>query len=94
MKTTNYVPTAVGPTKLQVAMSYAVELDNIGKEKVCLITDIVKLLKLMGGKTPTTEEFYAMYENWSVYQLEVKQQELQVEWNSQVHSQPLQGQDF
>ena len=94
MKTTNYVPTAVGPTKLQVAMSYAVEIGDVGKEKCCIITDIAKLLKLMEKPAITPEQFFAMYDTWTAYQLVIHQRDLQNEWNAKTQPQPLQGQDF
>lgn len=94
MKITNYVPTAVGPTKLEKTLGFCTQLDDVGKEKVCVIQDIAKLLKLLNHKPIDTERFYAMYEVWSMYQLTVYQMELTNEVRSRSFSQPIQGADF
>lgn len=94
MQTTNYVPTAVGPTKLERTLEYCVQLDNVGKEKVCAIQDIAKALKLLNYKPMDVERFYTLYEEWSMYQLTVYQIELTNEVRSRSFSQPIQGADF
>lgn len=84
--TFEYVPTSVGPTKLELFLAEAPELTDEEKEKVILITDIVRLAKLLGDKAPTTEEFYHMYDQ-PKYLLEARQHNMQIEWNTkQYHS--------
>ena len=93
MKTTNYVPTTVGPTLLQKTLEYCVNIGDVGKEKCCIITDVAKLRKLLGKPAITDQQFFAMYDNWTVYQLVIRARDLASEYTGEIH-QPLQGQDF
>lgn len=55
------------------------------KEKVCIITDIVKLYKLMGQPAPTVEEFDHMYDG-TILELQALEQRVLKERNDQVWS--------
>ena len=95
MRTNNIiVPTHVGPSKLEVTLSYCKELDDENKQRVILITDINKLIKLLGGKPIAPELFYVMYD-YPIYTLEMLQYHHQVAWNTeQYKSSIIQGSDF
>jgi hypothetical protein len=96
MEITQYVPTIVGPTKLEQVLAYCYELSDESKEKVCIIQDIAKLGKLIGHAPMSPENFYTMYE-MPVSILEAVHHNVQVEWNTaQYHNgyTPIQGQDF
>jgi len=86
MEITQYVPTMVGPTKLEQVLAYCIALSDESKEKVCIIQDIAKLGKMLGHKPMTPENFYAMYE-MPVSILESVQHSVQVEYNTtQLHN--------
>lgn len=80
----HYGLTSVGPSKLELFLAQAPELTDEQKEKVVIITDIVKLATLLGYDIPTTEEFYRMY-SLTKLMLEAKQYNLQIEWNTRKH---------
>lgn len=82
-----YVPTSVGPSKLELFLAEAPELTDEEKEKVILITDIARLGKLLGYGLPTVDEFYYMF-SLSKYMLEAKQHNTQIEWNTKQHHAP------
>ena len=86
MEITQYVPTMVGPTKLEQVLAYCVALSDESKEKVCLIQDIAKLGKMLGHPPMTAENFYNMYE-MPVAIIESVQHSIQVEYNTaQLHN--------
>lgn len=94
---TCYVPTSVGPTKLDQVLAYCVDLVDDSKEKVCIIQDIAKLGKMLGHKPMTPENFYTMYEMPAGI-LAAVHHNVQVEWNTaQYHNgykTPVQGEEF
>ena len=76
-----YVPTSVGPTKLELALAQCSDLSDEAKTKICLIQDIVKIAKLMNISSPTAEHFDYMYDQ-SVSALEDMQYNAQIEFNT------------
>lgn len=88
-----YVPTFVGPTKLEQALSYCTELSDESKTKVTLITDIARLHKLLQSPALSPANFYAMYEmDESI--LSAIQHSAQTEWNTKQYRSTIQGADF
>jgi hypothetical protein len=82
METTlNYAPTDVGPSKLDEVLAYCVELDNVSKEKVCLIQDLTRLGKLLEYPPLSTHNFDHLY-SLAIPVLEGLQLKFQVEWNT------------
>lgn len=77
----NYVPTNVGPSRLEEILAGAPEMTDENKEKVSIIQDIAKLGKLLCYKNMTAEHFYSIYE-MPVTVLEGVQIEMQAEWNT------------
>lgn len=76
-----YVPTSVGPSKLELFLAQAPDLTEEEKEKVIIITDIARLGKLLGYGIPTTEEFYYLFD-LPKYMLEARQHNAQIDWNT------------
>ena len=62
IKTKNYVPTSVGPSRLEEILACAPDMTDENKEKVCIITDISKIGTLLGNPPMSTLNFYTMYE--------------------------------
>ena len=86
MEITQYVPTMVGPTKLEQVLAYCIALSDESKEKVCIIQDIVKIGKMLGHPPIAPQQFYDMYE-MPVGILERVQHSIQVEYNThQLHN--------
>lgn len=88
MKTTNYVPTHVGPSRLEEILADAPPMTNENKEKVSIIQDIAKLGKLLGYKNMTPEHFYSIYE-MPIPVLEGVQHTMQAEWNTEEYKKRL-----
>ena len=80
--TMNYVPTDVGPTKLDEILAECPELSDESKEKLCIIQDIIKIAKALDKAPPTPWEFYYMYE-LSIPMLESLQHASQVSLNTE-----------
>lgn len=81
------LPNNIGPTNLELFLAEVPELTDEKKEKVIIITDIVRLAKLMKIPPPTAQEFDIMYDMPN-YLLEAKQYNAQIEWNTkQYHNQ-------
>lgn len=78
---TNYVPTEVGPSKLDQILAEAPEMTDENKERVCIITDIARIGKLMGVKPMSAHNFYALYD-MPMPVLEAVQHHAQVELNT------------
>jgi hypothetical protein len=76
-----FVPTSVGPTKLELALAECKDLSDESKTKVCLIQDIVKIGKLLGVGIPSPEQFNWLYDQ-SISMLEAIQHNAQIEWNT------------
>lgn len=87
-----FVPTHVGPSKLDLLLANAPELSDENKEKVTIITDLIRLYKLMGF-TVTPAGFYNWYEQ-PLYQLQSSQHDLQIHWNTLQYKSSIQGADF
>jgi hypothetical protein len=92
---THYVPTTVGPSKLDLILADAPQLSDEKMLKVILITDINRLGKLITGKTLTPKDFYRAYE-LSVSELEQHQHDIQIGYNTIQYQRAagLQGHDF
>lgn len=92
------VPTEVGPSKLDKVLASCVELSDKSKEKVCIITDIARLKKLLGAKEDMPPSyFYDAYEA-PIEALECIQHAHQVEYNTVLYRRSMkdkvQGEDF
>ena len=83
-KAINYTPTSVGPSKLDEVLAYCVDLDNVGKEKFCLLQDILKLGKYLCYREITPAGFYKLYDK-SIEELEVMQHIMQAEYNTHTY---------
>ena len=79
--TLNYVPTSVGPSRLEEILACAPDMTDENKERVCIITDIARIGKLLGNKPMSAHNFYTMYE-MPLPILEAVQHHAQVEWNT------------
>jgi hypothetical protein len=89
----NYVPTSVGPSKLDQVIACCPELSDESKTKVILIEDIARLYKLLGGPPLSPANFYALYE-MPESMLSAIQHNAQIEWNTKQYQSTIQGQDF
>jgi hypothetical protein len=78
---TNYVPTNVGPSRLEEILAGAPEMTDEDKQRVCIITDIAKIGKLLGNPPMTTHNFYTLYD-MPIAILEAVQHNAQVELNT------------
>lgn len=88
-----YVPTMVGPSKLDQVLSYCTELSDESKTKVTMIQDIARLYKLLQAPPLSPANFYALYEmDESI--LSAVQHNAQVEWNTHQYRSTIQGADF
>jgi ribosomal protein S19E (S16A) len=81
-----YVPISIGPTKLELALAQAPELNDESNTKVCIIQDIVKIAKTLGVKPPAPEQFDWLYDQ-SISMLEAIQHSGQVELNTLLYKQ-------
>lgn len=81
MTTTNYVPTSVGPSKLDQILAEAPDMTDENKQRVCIIQDIAKIGRLLGNPPMTTHNFYTLYE-MPILILETIQHNAQVELNT------------
>ena len=88
MKTTNYVPTSVGPSRLEEILACAPDMTDENKEKVCIITDIARLNKLLQHPEISVVSFYTLYES-PLGLLEAIQHILQAEWNTHLYKQSV-----
>ena len=78
----NFIPTEVGPSKLDQVLAYCPELCDESKTKLCIIQDIIKVGKALGKNLPTPLEFYHMYD-LSLSMLERIQHDVQVVLNTE-----------
>lgn len=81
MRTINYVPTIVGPSKLDQVLAYCNQLNDENKQRVCIIQDIAKIGKLLGHPRMSLENFEGLYE-MPIVILEAVQQNIQIELNT------------
>jgi len=81
MKTINYVPTHVEPSKLDQVLAYCNNLSDEDKEKVCIIQDIAKIGRALGNPKMTTENFELLFE-MPIVVLEHVQHAAQAELNT------------
>jgi len=88
-----YVPTFVGPSKLEHVLSYCTELSDDSKTKVSIIEDIAKLYKLMGSPALSPANFYALYDLHESF-LSAIQHNAQIELNTMQYRSSIQGHDF
>jgi hypothetical protein len=88
-----YVPTFVGPSKLDQVLSYCTELSDESKTKVAMIEDIAKLYKLIGSPPLSPANFYALYDMHESI-LSAIQHNAQIEWNTLQYRSSIQGADF
>lgn len=87
-----FVPSNVGPSKLDLILADAPPMTDENKEKVILITDLNRIGKLLSGKTMTPQQFYEAYDS-PIDVLQHHQHDLQIAWNSKQY-QSMQGADF
>lgn len=88
--------TIIGPSKLDLLLAelHPQPLSSEKRTKVCLLTDINRLNKLLNnGKTISPSWFYQAYE-LSVECLESLQHNMQVEYNTIQYRNSIQGADF
>ena len=71
---------------LQLFLEKLPDLTDEQKTKVIIITDIVKIRTLLGYPPPTPFEFDFMYD-LSIFMLEAKQYNAEIEWNIKRHHQ-------
>ena len=90
MKTIHYVPTSVGPSKLEQALAYVPDLSDENKQKVCIIEDMARLGKLMGYEPISVSIFDRLYD-MSVGLLEANQYNMQIKYNTQDYHERLFG---
>lgn len=88
LKFMNFVPTKVGPTKLEIVLSWCVKLSDESKQKVCIIQDIAKLGKLLGHPPMSSHNFYTLYE-MPIHILEAAQHHAQIEYNTKKYRSSL-----
>lgn len=88
-----FVPTHVGPSKLDLLLADAPPMTEENKEKVILIIDIARLGKLLGGPPMTPKVFYSAYD-CPLHVLQHHQHDLQIEWNTKSYQSSVQGHDF
>ena len=91
--TLNYVPTSVGPSKLDLVLAYCSELTDENKEKVCIITDIARIGRLLGNPPLSTENFYTLYD-MALPILEAVQHNAQVQWNTEQYHKRYRGSEL
>ena len=85
MKTmVKYVPTSVGPSKLDEVLAYCVNLEDESKTKLCIIHDLLKLGKYLSYNELTPKGFYKLYDK-SILELETIQGIMQAEYNTQIY---------
>lgn len=89
----SFIPTTVGPSKLDLLLADAPELSDESKTKVIILTDISRLGKLLSGNPIPPKAFYAAYDAPIEY-LEKVQHDLQVELNTLQYRNSVQGHDF
>lgn len=87
------VPTSVGPSKLDLYLSYCSELNDESKEKVILLIDINRLGTLLSGKPMPPKAFYSAYDQ-PLEILELTQHAMQTQWNTIQYRSTIQGADF
>jgi hypothetical protein len=87
-KIINYVPTSVGPSRLEEILACAPDMTDENKEKVCIITDIARLGKLLKHPEITPKNFYTLYET-PIQVLEAIQHNFQVELNTNLYKQSV-----
>lgn len=88
-----YVPTHVGPSKLEQALAYCTELSDESKTKVTMIQDIARLYKLLECPPLSPHNFYALYD-MDDSMLSAIQHNAQIEWNTKQYRSTIQGHDF
>lgn len=76
-----FVPKFVAPSKLDQVLAYCPDLCDESKQKVCIITDIAKLGRLLENPPLTPHNFYHLYD-MSIVVLEAVQHNLQVDLNT------------
>jgi hypothetical protein len=92
--TPNYfVPTHVGPSKLDQVIASCPELSDESKTKVIILTDIARLHKLLGYPPLDPHNFYKLYEMHEGF-LSALQHNYQIEWNTKQYQSTIQGSDF
>jgi len=77
----NYVPTEVGPSRLEEILACAPDMTDENKQRVCIITDIAKIGRLLGNPPMSTHNFYTLYD-MPIPILEAVQHNAQVELNT------------
>lgn len=93
MKTIHYVPTSVGPSKLELqqALAAAPDLSDESRQKVCIIEDMARLSKLMEYKPIDHQTFDTLYD-MSLGMLEACQHNMQIKWNTRdYHTRMFEG---
>lgn len=87
-KIINYVPTSVGPSRLEEILACAPDMTDENKEKVCIITDIARLGKLLKHPEISVRNFYTLYET-PTQVLEAIQHNFQAELNTHLYRQSI-----
>ena len=89
-----FVPTTVAPSKLDLLLAelHPQPLSSEKRTKVSLLKDIIRLYKLL-GLTVTPKGFYLWYDE-SVEMLEMRQHNLQVDYNTMQYRSTIEGHDF
>jgi ribosomal protein L7Ae-like RNA K-turn-binding protein len=90
MNTIHYVPTHVGPSRLEQALAEAPELSDESKTKVCIIEDMARLGKLMEYQPIDPETFDKLYD-MSLGMLEACQHNMQIKWNTRQYHERVFG---
>jgi hypothetical protein len=88
---THYIPTIVGPSKLDQVLSYCNELSDEDKEKVTILTDLARMMKAMNYPPIKPESFYNLYES-PLYILTATQMSVTVDYNSFMYAQRVHAQ--
>jgi len=89
----SFIPTTVGPSKLDLLLADAPELSDESKTKVIILMDIDRISKLTTGKPMSPKAFYDGYDCPLEY-LERVQHDLQVSLNTAEYRARIQGHDF
>ncbi len=88
-----YVPTFVGPSKLDQVLAYCTNLSDESRIKVTIIEDIARLYRLLESPPLTPHNFYALYD-MDESMLSAIQHNAQIEWNTKQYRSTIQGADF
>ena len=89
----NYVPKSVAPSKLEIVLSYCTELSDESKTKVCIITDIARIGKLLGNPPLSPHNFYTLYD-MQLPILEAVQHSAQVQYNTESYHKRYNGSEL